>query len=313
LLRRNLTDYFRDGELRALCSELGIEYARLRGQSRAARAGDLIRLLTARHRLAALVALAVRRRPDISWGDLPTDLAPPSDLASKARGPSGRSVMLKRLGWLAAGLIAVGGLVVLLSGGLRPSRPAMSPTLALDTPRPAPTATPQIFTPTPSAVAMTATPQWTAVSPTETALPTASGTTTRLPQPSPTLTPTARVDIRIPRTATLLTPVNGVCEKSTAVTFKWTGAILGPGEAFLVVVAPSEVYRAKCTGGSVQGVRISSPVTGYEWTADLSSTSPQISAACAGMVEWTVYISNPAGNIQAAPWQVFEWNPLRCQ
>ena len=37
----NLTDYFSDDELHTLCAEIGIDYERLRGQGRAARANEL--------------------------------------------------------------------------------------------------------------------------------------------------------------------------------------------------------------------------------------------------------------------------------
>lgn len=112
---------------------------------------------------------------------------------------------------------------------------------------------------------------------------------------------------------TLLSPLQGVCVKTLAVTFKWTGPVLGPRESFLVAITPAEVFKAHCTSNNTGGVQYSPPLMGYEWTTDLSAP-PQVPAACAGSVEWTVYIRGAAGSVgQAAPIQAFEWNPLRCR
>jgi len=154
LLRRNLTDYFSDDELRALCSEMQIDYERLRGPSQAAKASELVRTLAARGRLPQLVALASRLRPNVSWGDMPAVLAQPGPLRQRG----GRSV-LGRLGSLLVMLIVVGGLVFMLRGRLRLGLPNTAPA-----PIPA-TSTPELITsiptlpaPAPAMSPVTATP-----------------------------------------------------------------------------------------------------------------------------------------------------------
>jgi len=111
---------------------------------------------------------------------------------------------------------------------------------------------------------------------------------------------------------TLLAPLSSACTKSPVITFKWAGAVLRPGESFVVAIAPSEVNKGKCSSNYAIGIQYSPPLMGYEWTTDISAP-PQAPAACAGPVEWTVYIRSAAGNVtQAAPVQYLEWNPLRC-
>jgi hypothetical protein len=131
--------------------------------------------------------------------------------------------------------------------------------------------------------------------------------------PTRTPTPTASAGGSATRTLTLLAPAKGICIKSLSVTFKWTGAVLRPGESFLVALTPAEVYKAQCTSNNSDAVQYSPPLMGYEWTRDLTAPS-LVPAACAGSVEWTVYIKSAAGSVtRAAPVQVFEWNPLRCK
>ncbi len=308
LLRRNLTDHFSDEELRALCSEMGVDYERLRGQGKAAKASELVRQLAARARIPELVALAARGHPNISWGDVPAGLAagtsPPLE--------RNRLSVLGRLAWLLAVLIVLTGLAVVLRGRLRPATPGTAPGPALSTPNPVPMSeTPPVTTSMPAVAPATATPQWTPPS-TETSPP---PTPTKTPEQTPTRTPTptASAGGSAPRTLTLLAPAKGVCIKSLSVTFKWTGAVLRPGESFLVVLMPAEVYKAQCTSNNNDAVQTSPPLMGYEWIKDLTAPS-QVPAVCAGSVEWTVYIKSAAGNVtQAAPVQAFEWNPLRCK
>ena len=308
LLRRNLTDHFSDEELRALCSEIRVDYERLRGQGKAAKASELVRQLAARGLIPELVALAARGRPNISWGDVPTGLA------AGTGPPLERSGMpvLGRLGGLVAMLIVVTGLVFVLSGRQRPGTPGAAPGPVLGTPNPVPISeTLPVPTSAPAVAPATATPQWTPPS-TETSPPPPP---TRAPEQTPTRTPTptALAGGSAPRTLTLLAPAKGVCVKSLPITFKWTGAVLRPGESFLVALTPAEVYKAQCTSNNSGAVQYSPPLIGYEWTRDLTAPS-QVPAACAGSVEWTVYIRGAAGNVtQAAPVQAFEWNPLRCK
>lgn len=307
LLRRNLTDYFSDDELRALCSEIGVDYERLRGQIKAAKASELVRTLAARGRIPELVAHASRLRPDVWWGDL----------AAEAGSPRGRPApsksVLATLGWLVVVLIVLAGLVFVLSGGLRLGRQEIAPGPAPGTSSPVPTtiasAAPTL---TPTEIAVTATPRWTPVPLTETSTP---PMITATPEQAPTVTSTLPVLVsgNVSRTVTLLAPVNGACVKSLAVTFKWSGAALWPGESFVVAIAPSQVNKARCTSNYTEGVQTSPPLASYEWTTDITAPSKGL-AACAGSVEWTVYIRNAAGNVtQAAPAQYFEWNPLSCK
>ena len=305
LLRRNLTDYFGEDELRALCSEMGIDYERLRGQSKATKASELARYLAARGRIPEFVAHATRLRPAVPWGDLArTGSRPEQPTPSGGIRPTPAW-----MGWLAM-LIAAAGFVFVLGGGLRLGGPATAPTLAPGTPSPPPMTSTLVPTPAPTAAAVTATPQWTPAPPTGTSTPAASQT----PEPAPTGTPTLRplAGTSTPRVVTLLAPLDSTCEKSSVITFKWTGAALRPGESFLVAIMPSEVNKGKCTSNYIRGVQYSPPLKGLEWTADISAPS-QIPAACAGQIEWTVYIKSAAGSItQVAPIQHFEWDPSGC-
>ena len=314
LVRRNLTDYFGDDELRALCSEMGLDYEHLRGHSKAVRASQLVRSLAARGRIAELVARASRLRPDVSWGDM-GDLAGTSSPLDRSAPSGGVRPALGPLGWLAAALIAVAGLVFVLSGGLSRGRPEVAPSPAPGTPTLAPTTSaPPAPTPTPTPkaaeAAMTATPLWTPP-PTETLTPPPTLETSGLP-PTGTPTPRALATRSASLVVTPLAPLDGVCEKSPVITFKWTGAALRPLESFLVAITPSEVNKAKCTSDYARGVQYSPLLTGYEWTTDISSPA-QVPAACAGPIEWAVYIQSAAGNVtQVAPLEHFEWNPTGC-
>ena len=310
LLRRNLTDYFSDNELRALCSKIGVDYEHLRGQGKAARASELVRYLAARGRIPELVVLASQLRPDVSWGDMPGDLA--ARTGSPLEQPASSRRIGSALGWLVVVLVVVTGLALVLGGGLRVGRPGIAPGPALHTPSPAPmTSTPTVPTPTPVEAAVTATPLWTPAPPTETFTP-PMATETAEQVPTGTPTPPASARSSVPRVVTLQAPLNGACTKSPVITFKWTGAALRPGESFLVVITPHEVKTGRCSGNYTRGVQYSPLRRGYEWTTDISAPS-HVPAACAGLVEWTVYISGAAGEVtQAAPLQYYEWNPLRC-
>ena len=317
LLRRNLTDYFSDNELRALCSNIGVDYEHLRGQGKAVRASELVRYLAARGRIPELVALASQLRPDVSWGDMPEGLA--ARTGSPLEQPASSRRIGSALSWLVVVLIVVTGLAWVLGGGLRVGRPGIAPSRALHAPSPAPiTSTPTAPTPTPAEAAVTAAPLWTPALPTETLTPPTETFTppmaTETAEQAPTGTPTPPASARssVPRVVTLQAPLNGACTRSPVITFKWTGVALRPGESFLVVITPHEVNTGKCSRNYTSGVQYSPLLRGYEWTTDISAP-PQVPAACAGLVEWTVYISGAAGKVtQAAPLQTYEWNPLRC-
>jgi hypothetical protein len=314
LLRRNLTDYLSDNDLRELCSKMRIDYERLRGQGKAARASELVRHLAARGRILELVALASQLRPDISWGDMAGDLA-----TSPVEEPASSRRIGAALGWLVVVLVVVAGLALVLGGGLHVGRPGIAPSPALHTPGPAPiTSTPTAPTSMPVMAAVTATPLWTPASPTETLVPpTETFTPPRVTEtaeqvPTGTPTPPASARSSVPRVVTLQAPLDGVCTKSPIITFKWTGVALRPGESFLVVITPQEVNTGKCSRNYASGVQYSPLLRSYEWTTDISAP-PRVPAACAGIVEWTVYISGAAGKVtQVAPFQSYEWNPLKC-
>ena len=315
-LRRNLTDYFTDNELSALCSKLGIDYEHLRGHGRAARASELVRYLAARGRIPDLIALASQLRPDVLWENIPADLAAKTDssLERPTRSKRGGAA----LGWLVVGAIVVIGLALVLGNGLHLGLPGIAPSPSLYAPSPAPLInTAAASTPTATETAVTATPQWTQAPPTETLAPpteTLPPKATETAEQAPTATPTPSVSAwtSAPRIVTLLAPLNGACTKSPIVTFKWTGAVLRPGESFLVVITPHEVNTGKCSSNNTRGIQFSPLLRSYEWTTDISAPS-HVPAACAGVVEWTVYISGAGGKVtQAAPLQSYEWNPLRC-
>jgi formylglycine-generating enzyme required for sulfatase activity len=69
-LRQILIERFKLDELRMLCFDLGVEYESLSGATRDGKAMALIEHLEHRLRLAELVALGRRIRPDIAWNDL---------------------------------------------------------------------------------------------------------------------------------------------------------------------------------------------------------------------------------------------------
>jgi hypothetical protein len=309
-LRRNLTDHFNDDELRSLCSGLGIDYTRLRGPGKAAKASELVRMLAARGRLPELIVHASRLRPQVLWGDLAAETIPPYERRATSAAAGGAS---RWWAWLIAVLIVASGLVWALSGALRPGQPVISPGSTTESPSPVPaTLAPTSPAPTPTEIAVTATPQWTPVPPTVTSTSPAMSAT---PEQTPTITPTPFVlaATSTPRSVMLLAPINGACVKSLTVTFKWSGAALWPGESFVVAVAPSQVNKSKCTSNYAEGIQTSPLLTGYEWTTNISAPSNGL-AACAGSVEWKIYIRNAAGDAaEAAPAQYFQWNPLGCK
>lgn len=69
-LRQLLITHFDEGELRALCFDLNVEYDDLPGEGRANRVVGLIRYLERRGRIPELVATGTRQRPDVPWETL---------------------------------------------------------------------------------------------------------------------------------------------------------------------------------------------------------------------------------------------------
>jgi tetratricopeptide (TPR) repeat protein len=67
-LRQNLIDYFGEGELRTLSFDLGIDYESLPGEGKADKARELVVTLQRHTRLAELIAITKRLRPQVDWG-----------------------------------------------------------------------------------------------------------------------------------------------------------------------------------------------------------------------------------------------------
>lgn len=66
-LRQQLTDAFSDEELRTLCFDVGIDYASLPGDGKAAKARELVALVQRTGRLTELLAQAKAHRPHLEW------------------------------------------------------------------------------------------------------------------------------------------------------------------------------------------------------------------------------------------------------
>jgi hypothetical protein len=70
-LRQIFTNRFSEGELRALCFDLGVDYNNLPGQGRSDKVIELISFLERRRRIPELVNVLKQLRPDISWPEQP--------------------------------------------------------------------------------------------------------------------------------------------------------------------------------------------------------------------------------------------------
>jgi hypothetical protein len=66
-LRQVLTTRLDAGELRTLCFDLGVDYDDLPGAGKANRARELVGYLARRDRIADLIRVGKRLRPDIPW------------------------------------------------------------------------------------------------------------------------------------------------------------------------------------------------------------------------------------------------------
>ncbi len=197
-LGRFVAEHFDLDQLQALCQELGISYDQLLGDSRSARAFDLVTLMRDQGQLSALLAAVAQARPD--------PFAPRDFEAKRQRERAGRG----GAGWLM--LLSGGVALALLAGFLfllarrfaltpSPSATPTSGTQAAVTVPPArsrvasvPSPSPTVLTLTPSPIPATPTPSPTASpppSPTSTATPspTPSPTATSSPTPLPTATP----------------------------------------------------------------------------------------------------------------------------
>jgi hypothetical protein len=69
-LRQMLATQFSEEELRTLCFDLGVDYDDLRGESKTDKARELILYLEHRVRLADLINVGKRLRPDLAWDDV---------------------------------------------------------------------------------------------------------------------------------------------------------------------------------------------------------------------------------------------------
>ena len=66
-LRDKLVKHFDEGELRALCMDLSLNYGDLPGRSRPERALELVAFLERSGRIPELVSLCVEKRPKVTW------------------------------------------------------------------------------------------------------------------------------------------------------------------------------------------------------------------------------------------------------
>jgi hypothetical protein len=67
LLRRNLSNYFNDSDLRQLCFDLDVDYDRLRTYPHKQQAKQLVQLMTHDNRLTDLLAACTLIRPTLNW------------------------------------------------------------------------------------------------------------------------------------------------------------------------------------------------------------------------------------------------------
>jgi DNA-binding NtrC family response regulator len=70
-LRLILETCFDEGELRALCFDLDVDYESLLGEGKANKARELVSFLERRDRVPELVRIGRQMRPGASWGDAP--------------------------------------------------------------------------------------------------------------------------------------------------------------------------------------------------------------------------------------------------
>ncbi len=70
-LRQILIERFDEGELRTLCTDLGVDYENLPDAGKANKARELVEYLNRRNLIPELVDVGRRRRPDISWISIP--------------------------------------------------------------------------------------------------------------------------------------------------------------------------------------------------------------------------------------------------
>ena len=75
-LREKLIQCFDEEELRTLCSDLGVDYDRLRGEGLEARARELVAYLGRRGRIHVLIEMCIKLRPDVDWEET-THVPPP--------------------------------------------------------------------------------------------------------------------------------------------------------------------------------------------------------------------------------------------
>jgi hypothetical protein len=66
-LHQNIAAYFGDEELRSLCFDLGVDYADLPASNKDGAARELVAHMERRGRIAELVEMCRRLRPDVEW------------------------------------------------------------------------------------------------------------------------------------------------------------------------------------------------------------------------------------------------------
>jgi hypothetical protein len=128
---------------------------------------------------------------------------------------------------------------------------------------------------------------------------------TAIPKPTPTTNPRKIIPV---------SPLGGTTVRDQAISFKWTGGELNPGEYYIVEVIPDQVNNSGCTGdyNPSKGRQWSGPLTVQEWSLNLAASRPPgLYNACSGVVAWIVRTYNAAGGVvNTMPTVSFVWNPL---
>ena len=279
-------------------------------------AGELLAALSAHGQVQQRVDVAtlVMAQP------APQSVKPVSP--ANVRAPNDRSLKLLLALASAVGVVLIGLIIfaVLSSQGKRtPVAVAVASPSATFAPTAEPTVTARpTLTPMPSAT-------WTlAPSPTLDASPTPKPRPTATPVPTQRPAPTSQTNVVLTRpptlavgdsrTVTLVYPANDTVFKSSAITFKWSGGALQPGEAFIVEVIPNMVDKGEgCIHDENDaGVRWSPPLTEHEWTTDFNAKQPGNKwMPCAGQIDWRIHLRDASGVvIQRTPQGWFFWKPL---
>ena len=95
-LRRLFIDHFDEGELRALCFELGVRYEHLKGENLTDSVQELIGYCERRDLLSELIEKCQQLRPQISWPHAPSEFTSPDEQLQKEAG-TGLHLLAQRM------------------------------------------------------------------------------------------------------------------------------------------------------------------------------------------------------------------------